>query len=416
MLNVTSSFVDYRSPSGLTIHQVSEEPEGATLIYPDQPSFLPGGRHFVYHGSSGPMLCDLDTLESSPFLREAGKHLIFSPGGRFALWHWEDEAHPDRLELRRYDVDSGRVETVFAADRNLPGTSIPANRFSLRAVAGDGRHVAATCWLGDGKTEDAPFGIVSLDLEAGSACLVAEDSSFVNTHLQYCRCQDEEVARDLLVQMNHGARSDATGKTTAFLGPPADGGVDVHVVRDDGANWRDLPWGRDGRESCIGHQIWRGALRSAVTVTLQNMDGSYGWADGTRQEVVAGWPVPADMSAPHRGRTGRPDQRVLLSEGFRHSRFCHLACDESGLRLVLDTFPIFDGERAGMQLYIAAAPDERTPLAFRYLLNTGIILNPNNGYHAHPILSPDGSVALFNSNLLGTRQVYLVTGFNYPAP
>ena len=32
------------------------------------------------------------------------------------------------------------------------------------------------------------------------------------------------------------------------------------------------------------------------------------------------------------------------------------------------------------------------------------------GYHAHPILSPDASVLLFNSNITGTPQAYMVTG------
>lgn len=63
-----------------------------------------------------------------------------------------------------------------------------------------------------------------------------------------------------------------------------------------------------------------------------------------------------------------------------------------------------------MQVCFAKAKDERGPLRFTYLLNSR---NTFTGHtlHAHPILSPDGSLLLFNSAIAGTRQFYLVTGF-----
>ncbi len=189
-------------------------------------------------------------------------------------------------------------------------------------------------------------------------------------------------------------------------------GVDAHVVRDDGTNWRNLPWGRDGKESLIGHQIWRGNTRAGVTVTLENPDTSYGWAAGTRQDVVAGWPVPATRDA-HTGRLtrGASRARVELSKGFPTARFCHLGTDATGLRLALDTFPIFDGERAGMQVYFASARNEQSPARFTYLLNSRNTFT-GKSLHAHPILSPDGTMLLFNSAVSGTRQLYLVTQFD----
>jgi len=189
--------------------------------------------------------------------------------------------------------------------------------------------------------------------------------------------------------------------------------VDVHVIRDDGTDWRDMPWGRDGEESCIGHQMWRGQGRSAVTVTLQNRDTSYGWADGTRQEVVAGLPAPADKDGEHLGRLNTGGRRVVLSEGFQNGRFCHFGLDASGLKFVLDTFPVFNGVRAGMAVYIGSAEDEESPLTFHYILNTGMTFGPVATGHAHPILSPSGDELFFNSALTGKTQVYMVTGFNY---
>ena len=34
-------------------------------------------------------------------------------------------------------------------------------------------------------------------------------------------------------------------------------GADIHVIRDDGTLFRNLPWGRDGNEFCQGHHCWR---------------------------------------------------------------------------------------------------------------------------------------------------------------
>jgi hypothetical protein len=44
-------------------------------------------------------------------------------------------------------------------------------------------------------------------------------------------------------------------------------GADIHVLRDDGSTFRDMPWGRDGNEFCKGHQCWRGRTSWAITST-----------------------------------------------------------------------------------------------------------------------------------------------------
>ena len=41
-------------------------------------------------------------------------------------------------------------------------------------------------------------------------------------------------------------------------------GADIHVIRDDGTNFRNMPWGRDGNEFCQGHQCWRGRTTWAI--------------------------------------------------------------------------------------------------------------------------------------------------------
>jgi len=409
------SFIDRNSPEGIHVYQLTDDPQGAGLVYPDQPSFLADGRRLVVNTSTGPVICDPDDGGSliSIFGDEQQKHVNITFDGKFAYCA---QRSPEKgsLNISRVELDSLRVEDVIHAEGMLPGLSIRADKIGISTISADNRRVACGVWLGNGNTPDAPYGIIILELETGDARTVAEDVDFCNPHLQYCRSTDPEARHDLLVQMNHGVHSDAEGKVLVSLGPPSELGVDIHAVRDDGANWRDLPFGRDGHESCIGHQIWRGLGTSAVTVTLQNEDTSYGWADGSAQGVVAGWPAPADKNAPHLGLRNPGARRVVLSEGCEKPRFCHLANDDSGLKFVFDTFPIYDGRYAGMLVYIGSASDEESPLTFRYILNSGVTFNGNKGHmHAHPILSPDGKRLFFNSDITGKPQAYMVTGFTY---
>ncbi len=406
-------FYDPNSPRDLRVHRVTEDPKGASAVYPDRPSFLADGRRFIVQTSTGPAICDLDAGAAlyPVFTEDAPRSILCSPDGRYGYFTASGQEDSGSLTVSRVDLETRHIEVVFHAEDRLPGADLPAKDFRMSTVSVDNRRVAGMVTIGDGQSADSQRCVVMLDLDSGQANRVVANHDFNNPHLQYCRSTDPEASHDLLIQMNHGAYLDERTGQFIGLGPPADKGVDVHAVRDDGSNWRDLPFGRDGLESCIGHQIWRGQDRSVVTVTLQNLDTSYGWAEGSAQEAIAGWPVPADKDSPHLGRLHPGARRVDLSQGFTRPRFCHLACDAAGLRFAFDTFPIFDGERAGMQLIVGSAADLESPLRFTYLLNTQVTFNKSKGYHAHPILSPDGSILLFNSNLTGIPQVYLVTGF-----
>ncbi len=394
-----------RSPRGMRVWQPVTGLEWTELVYPDVPCFLADGQSFVFHSSDGPKVCYLGKkVTTRPlFTDRKPRHLVLTFDGRFAYYTERDDRKGGTLTLLRKDLETFRTETLFQSSGRLPGSRLPVSRFSrIQTVSSDNRRMATTgCCLGGRGKPTGPFGILVIDLDSGQTRIAAQDPDFGNPHVQYCRAPGEEASHDLMIQMNHSLA-------------PAPGalGVDAHVLRDDGTKWRNLPWGRDGKESLIGHQIWRGNTRAGVTVTLENQDTSYGWADGTRQDVVAGWPVPAARDA-HTGRLtpGASRARTELSRSFPKARFCHLGTDATGLRLALDTFPIFDGERAGMQVLFATAKDERSPLRFTYLLNSHNTFTGKN-LHAHPILSPDGTMVLFNSAVSGSRQFYLVTGFD----
>ena len=404
-------FLDQASPAALEVHQLAPGEETSQVIYPDFPAFLYDGRRMLLHTASGLQICHLDDrfrlepLASRPPGLDGGR---LAADGRHVVFR-DPDADEDRFLLHRLDLHTGKVEPgIFCMERTVADTDVPVNQLKWDAVSHDATRFAGLVYLDYGKRRDGDYGLVTMDSRTDRSWVIFPQPHSLS-HLRYCPAPDPPATHDLMVQMMHGSRVDENGKVERSLGPPSDRGVDIHVLRDDGTHWRDMPWGRDGEESCIGHQLWRGPEHAGVTITLQNMDNSYGWADGTRQHVVAGWPVAADPSGEHCGRTGREQSRALLSGRLENPRFCHLGTDRTGLRFALDTFPVFDGRRAGMLVYIGNAPDLRSPLHFRYLLNSGVTLNPGQGHnHAHPILSPNGQELFFNSDFSGKPAAYIV--------
>ncbi len=405
-------FLDADSPTGLEVYRLAPDESTCSLVYPDVPAFLEDGRRMIMNAESGPQICHLDEQCRCQPLRELAPDIgrfVLASDGRHIVYQAADPGK-DQVVFNRLDVRTGQIDAgILGLTGNIPETALPVSMLHCETVSHDATRLAGVIYLDHGQRRDGRYAIWVADTQTGEFRIICAQPHS-KTHLRYCPITQPPFCYDLMLQMNHGSRTDENGKVERHLGPPSDLGVDIHIMRDDGTHWRDLPWGRDGEESCIGHQLWRGDDQGAITITLQNMDNSYGWADGSEQHVVAGWPVDADPDAEHAGRKGREDRRAWLSEGFPRPRFCHLAMDASGLKLVLDTFPIFTGTRAGMLVYIADADNERGRLRFQYLLNSGVTFMSKSlgGYHAHPIISPNGREVFFNSNLFGSPAAYMV--------
>jgi len=197
----------------------------------------------------------------------------------------------------------------------------------------------------------------------------------------------------ILIQENHDNEADAQGRVTRLVGGV---GADIHVIRDDGTDFRNMPWGRDGNEACQGHQCWRGQSTWAITST------------GTRQppeaQLIEGAQCPF---AEHVGINTPGGRRNDLSREFESPQFCHFATDIEGRRFITDSGPLSEGGR----LYAATLGEPgQDPLRdWTYLLNpraTG-----EKGAHVHPFLSPDGTMGFFNSDESGLLQAYMVKGF-----
>ena len=292
-------------------------------------------------------------------------------------------------------IDGSDRRTILLLDSPLPGTSLrPSRIYPLSTISSDGKRLAVSAFLGDGKTEHAPWGLLVFDLENASVELVLHGPTWCNMHAQYCRSPDAEAGRDILVQENHDSVCSPTGDIVQLVGGA---GADVHVIRDDGTNLRTMPWGRDGVEFCQGHQCWRGRSARAITSTHEA-------GPPPVQRLMEAAPVP---EAGHLGRRSPGSVRNDLTRQFPQPGFCHFGTDIEGRRLVSDCAPF----ELGGRLFLAELPAGREdPVGkFTYLLNPRC--SGRKESHIHPFLSPDGSAAFFNSDEGGVHRAYMARGW-----
>jgi len=406
-MRLRPDLLDRNSPEQIAVVQLTADPDmPACHVYMEAQIFTPDSKRFVLHRGRGRddpshqyLLCDLeDGCSLHPITEELGSTApSVSPDGRY-LYYLVDrtELGGGQLSLKRVKMDGSERETLLVLDRGIPGTSYFPNRiYPLSTISSDGQRLAASAFLGDGHTEDAPYGLLIFDLTNPGVQLIMEGPSWINAHPQYCRSRDAEEAHDILIQENHGNTHDVRGRMTKIFDPELGG--DIHVIRDDGTNLRDLPWGRDGLEFRQGHQCWRGRSAWAITST-------YG-VDGRR--LIESLPVP---HAGHIGLRSPGGIRNDLSRNFPEPSFCHFACDAQGQYLISDAYGGEHVPTDGGRVFLArlGEPGRDAAVAWTYLLN------PRSSWradaHVHPFLSPDATMGFFNSDECGTLQAYMVTG------
>lgn len=402
--------LDVNSPEGLELLQLTTEQDvPSSHVYMEAQIFTPDSKRFVLHRSAHAhggsardprhqyLLCDLEhRCALHPLSDELGATgPSVSPDGRF-LYYFVNETRVGggRLTLKRVRLEDTGRETIVVMDSPLPGTNFrPSRIYPLSTISSDGRRIAISAFLGDDQTEGAPFGLMVFDIEKATVELVLHGPTWCNMHPQYCRRTDPAAAHDILVQENHGNVTDAQGSITRLTGGE---GADIHVIRDDGTQFRDLPWGRDGNEYCQGHQCWRGRSTWAITSTSTR--------EPPEAQLIEG------QVAQHTGHDGKKMPggiRNDLSRAYPNPHFYHFATDLSGGRLITDAAPLDKGGR----LFVAELGDPGTDAArnWRYLLSPKS--SGRKEAHIHPFLSPDGKTGFFNSDESGLLQAYMVRGF-----
>lgn len=403
--------LDKDSPQGLEVFQLTTEPDvPSSHLYMEAQVFTLDSKRFVLHrsatahGSSRTdpkhqyLLCDLENGGAlSPLTTELGTTgASVSPDGKYC-YYFVDETKlgGGRLLLKRVRLDGTDRQTLFVLDTPLPGTSFrPTHLYPLSTISSDGKRIAISAFLGDGKTEGAPFGLMVFDLEKPAVRLVIHGPTWCNMHPQYSRSLDPEESHDVLIQENHGSVASAKGSIVRLVGGE---GADIHVIRDDGTNFRNMPWGRDGNEFCQGHQCWRGRTSWAITST------------GTRKPPEA--QLIEGRAAPHAGHVGIKTPggiRNDLTREFPNPHFYHFATDLAGKYLVSDAGPL--DRRATIYLGQLGQPGKDPLRNLQRLLCPRSSCTKNA--HIHPFLSPDGTMAFFNSDESGILQAYMICGLD----
>lgn len=401
--------VEKNSPKGLEVIQLTTETDvPASHLYMEAQIFTMDSKRFVLHrsatahggGKNDPkhqyLLCDLeDGCSLRPLTEELGvTAATVSPDGKH-LYYFVNETRVGggRLTLKRIGLDGSDRQTIVVVDQPLPDTKFrPSHIYPLSTISSDGQRLAISAFLGDGKTENAPYGLMIFDLPKATVRLILHGQTWCNMHPQYSRSTDPEASHDILIQENHGNEADANGSITKLVGGA---GADIHVIRDDGTNFRNMPWGRDGNEACQGHQCWRGRSAWAITST--------GTRKPSEAQLIEGLAAPCTdhvgIKTPHAIRND-------LSHSFPNPHFYHFATDIAGNRLISDAGP----HDKGGSIYLAEldAPGGGPAKKFTYLLN------PRSSWkkeaHIHPFLSPDGKLGFFNSDESGILQAFMVRG------
>ncbi|MBI4657544.1 MAG: PD40 domain-containing protein [Verrucomicrobia bacterium] len=408
---VRPDLLDAQSLKGMEVLQLTAEPDvPSSHVYMEAQIFTTDSKRFVLHRSAHAhgsdkrdpkhqyLLCDIaNGCALHPLTDEIGATgPSVSPDDKY-LYYFVDQTEigGGRLTLKRVRLDATDRQTILAVDSPLPGTKFrPSRIYPLSTISSDGKRLAISAFLGDGKTEGAPFGLLVFDVEKAAVHLIIHGPSWCNMHPQYCRSADPNARRDILIQENHGNACNAKGEIQKLTGGE---GADIHVIRDDGGNFRNLPWGRDGNEFCQGHQCWRGQSTWAITST------------STRKPAEA--QLIESLSAPHAGHAGIQTPGAIrndLSRTFPNPHFYHFATDRAGNRLISDAGPL--DKRARVFLAELGRPGQEAAKKFTDLL--GPKSSCVKTAHIHPFLSPDGSLGFFNSDESGILQAYMIRGLD----
>jgi hypothetical protein len=408
--------LDPRSPKSLEVYQLTcETAVPSAHIYMEAQVFMPDSKRLLLHRSADAhggvrqsttqrlyddaehrfLICDLENKGALiPATDELGAIApSVSPDGK-CFYYFVDQTTVGgggRMILKRRQIDGTRPETIVVVDTALPGTKFhPSKLYPLSTISSDGQRVAISAYLGDGR-DRGNYGLLVFDVRSASVSLIVHGPSWCNMHPQFSRSLDADESHDILIQENHGNYCEPKQGEIEILVSGL--GADIHVIRDDGQNLRDMPWGRDGEEQCMGHQAWRGRSNWAITST----------AKGSENQLVESRAV---TGVDHNGLKTPGGVRNNLTRNCDNPAFNHFATDIEGRRFISDHGP-YD-RRGPIVLADLGKPGEEA------LRNATHLLCPRSSMekqaHVHPFLSPDGSKAFFNSDESGLLQAYMICG------
>lgn len=408
-------FRDAYTSEGLRVVQITTDPRrNSQHMYPESHMFTPDSQRFVFHRSRPDdpsrgdyWLCDiandfaLRQLTADAHVRG---RVAIDPEGRWMYYVVNRLERGDGLELRRISLETFEDQSVYLLDGMIPGTKYyPASCHGASTISSDGRSLCTYARLDDGATENL-YGVLVFNLIEPAVELVFAKEDFRNMHIQYCPSTDPQMKHDLLIQHNH----------------PDHLGVDLHVIRDDGTSFRDIPLGRDGVIDNTGHQQWRGGKGSVISSIKRIEPPS---PPDCRCSLIESWPIVTDETTAHHGTQIPGARNNEITRNISEIGFDHFDVDPTGTYLVMrQEDPDAPPRKAGeLQFYVGCFErGENAPLRGRYLLRpkTPPYSQAGKGlYHANwprPFLSPDARRVLFHSVVDGPCHIFMAEGFDYP--
>ncbi|MEA1996515.1 MAG: hypothetical protein U9N45_02710, partial [Gemmatimonadota bacterium] len=382
--------LDENSPKGLRVVQITTNPAvGSNNVYTEAQVFTPDSRKFVFIRQRNIWLCNIENDFSLRQITDEKGAIApsVSPDGKW-MYYFVDRTSTfgGALFLKRVSLKNFTRQTLLKLEGPIPGTKYrPNGRFTLSSISSDGKRLCIAAFLGDGKTVNAPFGLLVFDLEYPSVKLVFMDQGFHNAHPQYCRSTDPVLSHDIMLQNNHDDSLLVTGRCVRSVSGKEG---DLHVIRDDNTNWRDIPVGRDSVQFIQGHQQWRGRTGSVLSA----MRIRSGAREGDRPIFLA-WPIPTDEKTSHLGVNIPGGKYVDITRNIEKPEFWHFSSDLTGKYLVSDTHRMDNKTKKPLvRLVIGTLSEGENPeLEVQHLLNTGS--SGKNPAHPHPFFSPDAQKA-----------------------
>lgn len=423
-------FLTPASPEGLRVVQIAtDEARDSEAVYCDCPSWSSDSRLLAFHRHASPdgkkkeglWLCDTaDGFAVEPFIeferRETLENAGASPNGSIGACLSPDGTcgyHVlrvnDRLEVRRVELGSRRETLVGTAPA-------PLRTRGCLSMSADSERLLVGNFLGDGKTEGAPWGAHIFDVKRGTFHVIEFGNGYRNMHCQYSHNPDPAFSHDILLNASQPKFADGSWLTPPDgawrwqdLPPAVDNcGGAYTVVRDDGTHWRAVPLGRHPKVINGGHNVWRGKGYSVVTAAY---DTRTKWSS----PLFEAKPLPVTCEADIWAGMNLPGAHVVdLTRRLPKADTCHFAFDASGRHFVSDT----DGYAIGPYSFVFVGTYVEPAGADPYV-RTRYLLLPRTSWkgqpaHPHPYLSPDGRFAVIQSDYSGRPQVNVAYGFEYP--
>ena len=405
-MKLRQDMLDSKSPGDLEVYQLTTDAERpAGHVYMEAQTFTPDSQKVILRApprslSYEYLLCDVGGGgELIPVVEEAGANgVAMSPDGMF-IYYFVIEDKGARLHLRRVSIDGGApvtITTIEGPPKGMPA-AVTAMVF-ISTISSDGERLMLTVGLGPDHAAYIVFHVKTGDYDV---IFRGSRAEWVGSHAQYSRSLDPVASHDIMVQHAHGP-VDYPPKGHSLTS------ADIHVIRDDGSNFRSLPWGRTEDEYAQGHQCWRGQTDWAITSTIKVAPTEEN-PDAVRCELIESQP---SAQGEHIGKAHPDAIRNDLTRELDNPQFYHFGVDREGTSIISDYF-YPDGSPFHPEgktfLYWArlnrigrdAASD------FTYLLDTRTTFS-NPETHAHPFLSPDGRLGFFNSDESGVLQAYMI--------